>query len=479
MKKVLFLISFFVLLLWSGESQAQANVDLDTSFVTEAGFNNAVMTTAVQPDGKILVGGWFTTYQGISRSNIARLNADGSLDTSFNVGAGFDAVVYSIVLQADGKILVGGDFTSYNGITQNSIARLNADGSIDTSFNMGNGLTTSGGMAFVNTMAIQNDGKILVGGRFTDYNGTPRQRIARINTDGTIDTSFVVGSGFNADVKTIALQSDGKIVAGGSFKSYSFTNVNYIVRLNMNGTVDSSFNIGTGFGGSPGGAVVQIIVVQPDDKILVGGYFTTYKGTTQNRIVRLNTNGNVDTSFVAVAGVDNYFVNDIELQPDGKILLGGGFLSYNGIARRCLARINANGSLDTSFDIGTGFFGTLSNVETVSLQPDGKIVVGGYFTSYKGVDQNRIARLSVAGSLSASSFNTKEMITVYPNPVSENLHFSEEVSTIKILDISGKVIIQTFTAGKSFNVRKLVKGVYFVTATTKSGKIITHKVIKE
>lgn len=478
MKRILFLITIFVLSLWGGKTWAQTYVDLDTSFIVEAGFDNAVMTTAVQSDGKILAGGWFTTYKGVSRNNIARLNADGSLDTSFNVGAGFNAVVYTIVLQADGKILVGGDFTSYNGITQNSIIRLNTDGSTDTSFAMGSGLTTSGGMAFVNTIAIQPDGKILVGGRFTDYNGTARQRIARLNTDGSIDTSFVIGSGFNADVKTIALQSDGKILVGGSFKTYSVNNVNYIARLNTNGAIDSSFNIGTGFGGSPSGAVVQTIVVQPDDKILVGGYFTTYKGATQNRIVRLNTNGNVDTTFAVVGGVDNYFVNHIALQSDGKILLGGGFISYNGIARRCLARINANGSLDTSFDIGTGFFGTLSNVETISIQADGKIVVGGYFTSYKGVDRNRIARLNEVATLSVKDFNKKEEITVYPNPVSEILHFSEEVSHIKITDLSGRVVHQVSTIGKSVNVTGLIKGVYVVIATTKTGKIIIHKMVK-
>lgn len=480
MKRILFFMTILVLVLWNGKAQAQTYVDLDTSFIVEAGFNNAVMTTAIQSDGKILAGGWFTTYKGVSRNNIARLNADGSLDTSFNVGTGFDGTVYAIKLQSDGKILVGGSFTSYNGITQKRITRLNTDGSIDASFVIGGGFTipSVSDMSSVNAIAIQSDGKIIAGGRFAYYNGTSRENIIRLNTDGSVDTSFVIVIGFGGDVLTIALQSDGKIVVGGSFKTFSFDPVNYIARLKTNGALDTSFNIGTGFGGSPTAATVQSVVVQPDDKILVGGYFTTYKGVTQNRIVRLNTNGNVDTSFAVGAGVDNYFVNDIALQADGKILLGGGFISYNGIARRCLARINANGSLDTSFDIGTGFFGTLSNVEAISIQPDGKIVVGGYFTSYKGVDRNRIARLNGVATLSVTDLSKKEEIKVYPNPVSEILHFSEEVSPVKITDLSGKVVHQVSTTGKSVNVASLIKGVYFVIATTKTGKIITHKMVK-
>lgn len=477
MKKALLFTLVFVLLLLSGNAQAQIDGTLDTSFVIGTGFNSAPVTTVLQPDGKILVGGSFSNYNGINRNRIIRLNTDGSLDTSFIIGTGFDDTVYTIELQSDGKILVGGNFTSYNDIPKNRIVRLNTDGSLDTSFTMGDGFSTPGGMSFVLTIARQADGKILVGGRFAKYNGSNQQNIARLNADGTADTSFYIATAprFNFDVNVIVLQTDGKILAGGSFTSYSSTNQNYIARLNTNGTLDTSFNIGTGFGGSLSGSVIRSIAVQPDGKVLVGGYFTTYKGIAQNRIVRLNTTGSVDTSFAIGAGIDNFFVETIALQSDGKILLGGGFTSYNGISKNRIVRLTSSGNIDTSFNTGIGFD---NPVASISIQPDGKILVAGYFSNYKGLAQKQIARLNGTGTLSVMDVS-KKAIVFYPNPINDVLNFSEEVSNIKITDISGKVVTKVSAKRKSVNVSNFVKGIYFVTATTKSGEMISNKIVKE
>ncbi len=154
-----------------------------------AGANGAVYTTILQPDGKILIGGQFTTYNGITANRIARLNTDGTLDTTFTVGTGADSSVNTITLQPDGKILIGGAFTTYNGTTVNHVARLNADGTLDTTFVTGTGTNGS-----VFTIALQPDGKILIGGWFTTYNGTTANYIARLNTDGTLDTTFTTGT---------------------------------------------------------------------------------------------------------------------------------------------------------------------------------------------------------------------------------------------------------------------------------------------
>src|SRR5690606_32753107 len=142
------------------------------------GFNNVINSMSIQDDGKIIVGGNFTSYDGTARNRIARLNTDGALDTAVEVGNGFNNVINSMSIQDDGKIIVGGNFTSYDGTARNRIARLNTDGSLDTSFVVGNGFNN-----VINSMSIQDDGKIIVGGNFTSYDGTARNRIARLNTD--------------------------------------------------------------------------------------------------------------------------------------------------------------------------------------------------------------------------------------------------------------------------------------------------------
>jgi uncharacterized delta-60 repeat protein len=378
---------------------------VDTSFVIGNGFNASVLTIALQSDGKILVGGQFTSYSGVSRNNIIRLNTNGSIDNSFVIGTGFNSSVSEIALQSDGKILVGGPFTSYSGVSRNRIIRLNTDGSVDTGFVIGTGFTTS-----VSTIALQSDGKILVGGQFTSYSGVSRNRIIRLNADGSIDTSFVIGTGFNLNVNTIELQSDGKILVGGGFTSYSGVSRNYIIRLNTDGSVDTSFVIGFGFNN-----ITLSIALQPDGKILVGGNFNSYNGVSRNFIIRLNTNGSVDTSFVIDTGF-NSFVNTIALQSDGKILVGGNFTSYSDYPSSRIIRLNTDGSIDgdicnrlalltengefdNSFVIGTGF---TDNVQTIQIQSDGKILVGGDFTSYSGVSRNRIIRLNADGSIDTS-----------------------------------------------------------------------------
>ncbi|MEY3470750.1 MAG: hypothetical protein RLZZ223_100, partial [Candidatus Parcubacteria bacterium] len=219
----------------------------------------------------------FTSYQGVGANFIIRLNSDGSRDTSFNVGTGFNNTVNTLTLQSDGKILVGGGFTSYQGVEANRIIRLNSDGSRDTSFNMGTGFSN-----YVDTLALQSDGKILVGGQFTSYQGVGANYIIRLNSDGSRDTSFNMGTGFSNYVDTLALQSDGKILVGGWFTSYQGVGANYIIRLNSDGSRDTSFNLGTGFNDS-----IASLALQSDGKILVGGYFTNYQDQLAGYLIRV------------------------------------------------------------------------------------------------------------------------------------------------------------------------------------------------
>lgn len=479
MKKFLFFKIILVLLLFGGKAQAQIDGTLDTSFAIGSGFNQAVMATAVQSDGKILVGGWFTYYKGTEQNHITRLNIDGSIDTSFNTGLGFSGIgntyVDTITVQTDGKILIGGRFTSYNGVDQNLITRLNADGTMDSSFNIGSGFDV-GSFNSVNSIAVQSDDKILIGGRFVSYNGKNQAAIARLNTNGTLD-NFSAGFGSADMVESIAIQSDGKIIIAGAFTyNYILGKQNDIVRLNANGTHDPSFEIGTGFDGAPTNPIIQSIVLQPDGKVLVGGWFTTYKGLTQNRIARLNTNGSLDTSFAVGTGIENYSVGTIALQSDGKIVLGGNFISINGTSQRCISRLNHNGSVDTTFNIGAGFSGIITNIKAISIQSDGKIVAGGYFEKYQGVTQNRLARLTGA-TLSAHDIKIAK-IDIYPNPVRDILNFSEVITSLKITEPSGKLVTEMFVNGTSIDIGKLRKGAYFVTFSNRNGESVTKKIVK-
>jgi uncharacterized delta-60 repeat protein len=389
------------------------------------GFIQGVMSTALQPDGKILVGGAFTEYNWEPQNRIIRLNTDGSLDDSFNIGTGFNQFVQSIAVQPDGKIIIGGGFTAYNGTTQNYIARLNTNGSLDTSFNIGTGFSD-----VVHQIVVQDDGKILVGGRFTSYNGTTQNRIARLNANGILDTSFAMGTigmGFNNFVNSIALQPDGKILVGGLFSNYNGTSRNRIARLNADGTLDTSFDIGTGFNTGAG----ETFIFQPDGKIIIGGGFTTYNGTAQNRIVRLNTDG----------------------------------------------------SLDTSFNIGAGFNGGSPStiIKTMVMQPDGKILAGGYFTEYNGTPQNRIARLH--GDNSAGIEELKSLtVNTYPNPTTDYFNITSEamIQSVELYDISGRLVrtslVNDFETRQ--NVSNLTNGVYILKIKTNKGEV-TGKIVKK
>ena len=374
---------------------ARINADgtLDTTFEPGSGFNSYT-TIAAQTDGKILIGGYFTSYNGVARKHIARVNSDGTLDTSFGSAVGLDSTVKEIVLQPDGKILIIGDFLAFDGISRKNIARLNADGTLDTTFNPGNGANG------IETIAVQADGKILIGGYFSTYNFTSRSCFARLNSDGTLDTTFNLGTGFNGSVRKIIPQSNGKMVIGGSFTSYNGIAKNSMARLNSDGTLDNSLDSGTGANES-----IYSITVKTNGKILTGGNFTTFNTALIGRLAQLNEDGTIDTTFLNPGGFgsgSNQSIDRMALQADGKILITGEYItSYNGILRKRLARLNSDGTLDTTFNPGTG---PSSTVYTIATQNDGKILIGGRFGNYNGISRNGIARLNTDGTLD-TTFN--------------------------------------------------------------------------
>ncbi|TAE48794.1 MAG: hypothetical protein EAZ89_14875, partial [Bacteroidetes bacterium] len=379
---------------------ARLNADglLDTTFNPGSGFDDLYGVIALQPDGKILVGGQFTSFNGTTQNGVVRLNSDGLLDTTFNPGTGVDVTVTSIALQPDGKIVVAGRLAYIDGISQYGVTRLNADGSSDTTFNPGARVDNYG---YFTSLALQPDGKIVVAGKFESFSGVPCGNIIRLHADGSLDTTFNFRYLF-ADfypisrIESVLVQPDGKIVAAGN---YYYISVVYdrgmVIRLNDDGSFDPTLDPGTGFDRS-----VFAIARQPDGKILAGGNFYVYNQADKSSLIRLNANGSADFTFNAGTGFDDY-VSSIAIQPDGKIVTGGKFFSYNGLPNVRIARLNPDGSADTTFNTGSGFN---KAVTSIALQPDGKIVAGGLFSSFNNIARNRIARLNTDGSLD-TTFN--------------------------------------------------------------------------
>ena len=305
---------------------------IDNTFSPGVGFNNSVNKIILQPDGNIIAAGTFTTFGASANRRLTRLASNGSLDATFNQGTGPNNIVNNAILQNDGKIIIGGQFTFYNGTARARIARANASGSIDNTFNPGSGANNT-----VFGLALQNDGRIIIGGQFTTYNGSAAIRVARITSAGALDATFSSGTGPTGTgtvvVRACGLQADGKIIIGGFFTTYNGVSSNNIARLNSDGTIDPSFNVGTGANSS-----VTSINIQPDGKIIIMGQFTSYNGVSRNRIARLNVDGSLDLTFTPGTGANNTIFTS-ETQNDGKLIIGGQFTSYNGTTRISIARL--------------------------------------------------------------------------------------------------------------------------------------------
>jgi len=417
-----------------------ADGSFDSSFTAQAdGVGGMVRKIVVQPDGRIIIAGLFDTVNGETRNNIARLNADGTLDTSFNPNV--SDMVWELLRQDDGKIIIAGYFTEVGGTVLNHIARLNADGSVDTSFDAGIGAALD-----VYCGILQTDGKILLGGAFDEFNDVAHHHAVRLNADGSVDATFDIGAGFNDVVYSLYQQADGKIAAGGAFDSCSGRIYHHFLRLySSEGKLDSSgylstapdaaiyaaavqrndrMLIGGNFTTADGVAhkriarvgpcydyvdasfttsvddnQVRVIVIQPDDKIIIGGNFTTVNGEPHVYIARLLSDGTIDPDFTPGV-IFGGGVRGMALQTDGKVVIGGGFTTIDGASYKGIARLNTNGVIDASFNPGDGVGDDYIN--SVTLQPDGKILVGGMFTSLGGQAINRIGRLNADGSVDLS-----------------------------------------------------------------------------
>jgi uncharacterized delta-60 repeat protein len=417
------------------DSNSALRVVNSTTNTTNNNFDNVIgfdggdaNVVVIQNDGKILVGGSFNQYKNVSANSIIRLNPDGTKDLTFDNSIGFNNLVAVITIQSDGKILVGGDFTTYKGVSANRIIRLNPNGTIDLTFNYGIGFND-----ITRSIAIQSDGKILVGGFYTTYKGISEVRIIRLNSDGSKDLSFNNSIGFDSTARALFIQSDGKIICGGNFTTYKGISENRIIRLNPDGSKDLSFNNSIGFNNT-----LNSIAIQSDGKIICGGNFTTYKGVLANSIIRLNTDGTIDSTFNYGIGFNNPILTNI-IQPDGKILVGGLFTQYKGLTENRIIRLNSDGSKDLTFDNSVAFD---NNVLSIALQTNGDIICVGFFNLFRGFRYNSIIKLNTfCQSLSYLNLDGGGVIrNIAYNPSNNQFYLSRGFAPeINVLDGNGNI----------------------------------------
>ncbi|SDJ98702.1 delta-60 repeat domain-containing protein, partial [Flavobacterium noncentrifugens] len=378
---------------------------LDPTFQIGTGFEDGMDALAVQPDGKILVAGQGDTYQGVPFNRIIRLNADGSPDPTFT-GMG-NLLIYEnyneIALQPDRKILTISHYT--NDVNSTTLyyhfKRLNTDGSLDTTFNAGGTGVVETPTSWISNMVVQPDGKIIIVGQFAQYNGVASKNIARLNADGTLDTSFVVGSGFNSSVYSLCMQPDGKVLVSGSFSSYNGSSVNGFTRLNADGTKDTTFTPASS-------TAVGKMGIQSNGNIVANAAYTI-NGVNKDGIVILNPNGTVITSngtLPELTGATNERFLDFVVQPDDKIIAVGYFSQYGGVTIRHILRLTANGFLDNTFNPGSP--GAM--VQAIAAYPNNRYVISGLFTRYQSQSMNYIARINGLSGIQTPSGNTSQTI---------------------------------------------------------------------
>ena len=348
---------------------ADASFNAGTGPAASAGGYASSQVFAVQADGKILVAGTFDQYNSVPAAGVVRLNANGSVDPTFNVGTGLDlntAYPASLAVQADGKILLGGEFDAFNGQPTTGLVRLNANGSVDASFTSPLLRAT-----YVEGLIVQPDGKVLLNG-YLNLPGTPAQYagLARLLPGGALDLNFVTSIFRDGEVSTstsepaVLLQPDGKIIVSGYFTGAAG---NRVARLNPDGTSDLTFQVGTGPSAAP-----ATLGLQANGTVLVGGAFGAFNDVEQP-LVRLTAAGIADAAF-APRLQNAGSASALALQPDGKVLLGGNFTELNGQAVHRLVRMQPGGALDAGFAAATGVLP--SPVTSLALQPNGKVVVG-------------------------------------------------------------------------------------------------------
>lgn len=349
---------------------------VDIEFYAGSGPDSAVTTIVPLLDGKVLIAGWFSSIDGISRPRLARLNVDGSLDQTF--APSFDWFVNALVRLDSGKVLAGGSFTLVNGEPKIGLVRLMENGEADPGFHAAFTEPVN-----ISAVAVQTNGSIIVAGYLTSMDGTVRLDLARITATGSLDTTFDVGSGVDGWISQVSIQGE-RIVIAGEFSRVNGVRANNIARLNSDGSVDATFETGSG-----ASATIQALTVQTNGKIVIAGQFRSFNGVPRHQIARLNANGSLDPSFDPATGPDAE-VEAVLVQQDGRIVAGGSFTRVNDRAHGRFARFNPDGSPDLTFNVGSG---ANASVRAIAESSPGRIFIGGSFIYVDEIPRPFIARI--------------------------------------------------------------------------------------
>ncbi|SVC45598.1 uncharacterized protein METZ01_LOCUS298452, partial [marine metagenome] len=356
--------------------------------------NNEVFVLALENlEGGAVFGGNSTATVMIV-DNEASNAPSGVLDVGYNTGVGFNGSVRDLELMPDGRLILAGIFDRFNNMSANSIARLSSKGEMDPIFNPGTGPNGA-----INVVKLFQGQYLLIGGEFTEFNGKNYNHLVRINLDGVVDDTFNIGSAASGVIMDIDVDSADRIIVVGDFTRFDVIKCQNIIRLNPDGQIDSTFDSGIGAVG-----IVNSVSVQPDDRIVIAGDFSLYNGSPVGGISRLNVDGSLDKGFndalPAIELTDHIF-SRVEVLEDGRILAAGSVVASveeeGGASRtyRGVLRLNRDGSVDTTFQPNSSIlladphYGPNGNIEAMSVQPDGYVLLGGEFTKLHGKVFNR------------------------------------------------------------------------------------------
>jgi uncharacterized delta-60 repeat protein len=359
-----------------------------------------VYAAAAQADGAILIGGDFVIIGGALWPYLARMKPGGGVDTNF-VPAAINNGLRALIIQPDGKILIAGRFTQVGGQPRNRIARLSADGSLDTSF-----APVSGADNSIRGMALQPDGRLLIGGQFSTFDGAGRAGIARLMPDGTLDLSFEPGTGTDEEVRSVAVQTDGKILIGGDFENYNGALRSSVARLFSNGTLDPDFDQGVS-----DGDFVRVVAPAPGGKVWTGGSFGTAGGAARHNLALLGPNGLADP-FTADT---DFEVFSILAQPDGQILVAGDFNSIAGLSAGRIARLNTGGAgprIQFTANMLLANEPAGQAIAMVTRRGDYSVAAQADFVTRSGTAMPGMDYLSVTGAITFAPFETSKIIGV-------------------------------------------------------------------
>lgn len=287
-------------------------------------------------DGRIVLGGQFSRIGTEPAINLAVLDFNGAIASDFNRSLSFSGPIYTLAKAPGDSIYVGGLFSKLNATSVSPLVRLNREGAIDTEFTSKVRITNPRGKPWVNTIAVHKDGRIIVGGAFTAAGGITSSNLVRLNQDGSRDSTFRIGNAASDQVNAIAIQPDGRIIVAGHFENFSSRLHRRIVRLLPDGTVDPTFK-----SPNPNNEIRHLLLL-PDSRILLSGLFTSIGSSAQRFLALLKPDGSLDTSVNFGTGPNNVLGNDILLAfgdqaagspftiaPDGSLYLSGGFTSFD------------------------------------------------------------------------------------------------------------------------------------------------------